>query len=234
MSAANLVIIPCYNEKENIRRLIETLLSLYENIEILIVDDNSPDGTADEVRNAFDQVDRVHLMVRDKKDGRGGAVLDGIAWALEEKTYDRIVEMDADFSHEPKELSALLEASSNADVIIGSRYLLESSIQNWPLRRRIFSKIANLYARTLLRIPISDYTNGYRLYSKKAAASIERNAIKSKGYIVLSAIAYQLHRSGFTFAEVPTVFVNRDRGVSNLSISELWDAFSGIIKIRLK
>lgn len=232
MTSKLLVVIPCYNESRTINRLVDFILDTYEDIDILVVDDNSPDGTADIVRSICGQNDRVNLMVRDKKDGRGGAVLDGIQWALERNTYDRIMEMDADFSHDPHEIPKLLAAASKTDVVIGSRYLKASRIVNWPLGRRAFSRCANFYAKTLLGIPIHDYTNGYRLYSKDAARAIDRSAIQSKGFIVLSAIAYQLHKAGFTFSEVSTVFVNRDRGKSNFDLGEIWDAFTGIMKVK--
>ena len=140
--------------------------------------------------------------------------------------------MDADFSHDPEEIPVLLHASETADIVIGSRYLPKSRITGWPLTRRVFSRCANLLARSLLHIPIGDYTNGYRIYSVSAARAIDRSVIVPKGYIVLSAIAYQLHQKGFRFVEVPTVFVNRKRGESNTKPKEIWEALAGIFRIR--
>ncbi len=227
-----LVIIPTYNEKENITRLIKHILGNNYEIDVLVVDDNSPDGTSEEIIDNFKNNSRVSLLTRDKKDGRGGAVLDGISEAIKKGFYNRVIEMDADFSHDPDELPLILEKSKEVDVVIGSRYLPDSSIVGWPFQRAVFSKIANFYARFLLKIPISDYTNGYRCYSIESAKSIEKDKIKSKGYIVLSEIAYQLFLKGFSFGEVPTRFVNRTRGISNLSINEIISAFTSVWKLK--
>ena len=227
-----IIIIPTYNEADNIARLINSLLDLKIDIDILVVDDNSPDGTSDVVSNTSGNHPNVFLITRTKKDGRGGAVFEGIRFALNKGIYDKIIEMDADFSHDPEELPVLIEKSKEADVVVGSRYLPKSKIVNWPLARRIFSRLANLYAKLMLGIPIYDYTNGYRCYSLEAAKSIDPGSIKSKGYIVLSEIAYQLFKKGFTFAEIPTVFVNRQRGASNFSISEVFNSFRSVWNLR--
>jgi len=228
----SLVIIPCYNEAKNIRELIETLLIIDKSIDILIIDDGSPDRTDDVVKSRFAFHARVNIMCRLRKMVRGSAILDGFTWALEKGKYEKIVEMDADFSHDPKELPKLLEASKIADVVIGSRYLPNSRIIGCSTIRRLFSRFSNFYARILLKIPIHDYTSGYRVYSISAVKSLERKAISSRGYIVLSAIAYQLFKKGFLFIEVPIIFINRRRGKSNLKVVELIDAFTGILKIR--
>lgn len=229
-----LIIIPSYNEADNIVDLVNAVLAIRKDADILVIDDNSPDGTAGLLRKHFASDGRVNLVVRNKKDGRGGAVLNGIAWALERGGYEKIVEMDADFSHDPKEMQLLLDASAKADVVVGSRYLPKSRIINWPVTRRIFSRFANFYARALLGIPINDYTNGYRIYSIGAAKAIDGKSIACKGDIVLSGIAYQLFKKGFSFTEVPIVFVNRRRGQSKLDIKELLNAFYGILRIRFK
>lgn len=227
-----LVIIPTYNEADNIIRLINVVLSLKLEINVLVVDDSSPDGTSELIKKTFNNNPNVFSIVRTKKDGRGRAVIEGIKFALKKGMYDKIIEMDADFSHDPTELPVLLKKSEEVDVVIGSRYSPKSQIINWPLKRRIFSKLANFYAKLLLGIPIHDYTNGYRCYSLEAAQSIDYQSIKSKGYIVLSEIAYQLFKKGFTFGEVPTVFVNRERGISNLNLNEILSAFKSVWNLR--
>jgi dolichol-phosphate mannosyltransferase len=227
-----LVIIPSYNERENIASLIDALLALPFDLEVLVVDDGT-DGTAEIVASKGEKEPRVHCIWRGGKGGRGSAVLDGFRFARTHN-FDRIVEMDADFSHDPRELSRLLEKAGDDVLVIGSRYLPGSSIRNWPLSRRVFSKCANFYANAVLQIGISDYTNGYRVYGKTALAKLDMDTIRSSGYIVLSEIAYQLFREGVSFREVPTTFVNRQRGASNFSLREARDAFTSVLRIRFQ
>jgi len=226
-----LVVIPTYQERANIGALAEELLRRPEGLDVLVVDDNSPDGTAfaaGEVAARY--AGRMNVLVREGKGGRGGAVLAGFKWALA-RDYEYIFEMDADHSHQPGEVPRFLAAAADADVVVGSRYLPGSEIVNWPATRRFFSRWANRYARLFLRIPITDYTNGYRLYRRAAAAAIDPAAINATGYIVLSEIAYLLYRRGFKFADVPTRFVNRRRGESNLSPREITAAFTGVLRL---
>ena len=226
-----LVIIPTYNEAANIEKLVEQLLSF--NVQALVVDDNSPDGTS-QLISALGKKwpGQVHLMCRASgKNGRGSATLDGFKWALE-RDYDPIFEMDADFSHDPSELPRFFEKIKAVDVVVGSRYLPESRILNWPLRRRIFSRLANALAHFMLHLPISDYTNGYRCYRRDALKKVAPEQITEKGYIVLSYLAVQLAASGCRFGEVPTLFVNRQRGASQLSKKEIFQALRGILKLR--
>jgi dolichol-phosphate mannosyltransferase len=229
-----LVVIPTYNERDNVAALCQELLARPECPDVLVVDDNSPDGTAAEAEAvAAQNAGRMHVLRRGGKGGRGGAVLDGFAWGLG-RGYDYFFEMDADFSHRPDELPRFLEAAAEADVVVGSRYLPASRIVNWPRARRFFSKLANRYARFFLRIPITDYTNGFRCYRRAAVAALDAGAVNATGYIVLSEVAYQLFRRGFSFTEVPTEFVNRRRGESNLSPSEIFSALVGVLRLRFK
>ncbi|MSU73671.1 polyprenol monophosphomannose synthase [Candidatus Kaiserbacteria bacterium] len=225
-----LIIIPSYNEKENIASLIDALLKLPIGADVLIVDDSS-DGTAAMLKEKQATEPRLFLIAREKKSGRGTAVLEGFRFALS-RDYQRIVEMDADFSHDPKELPSLLAVSDTNKLVIGSRYLKTSRIVNWPLSRRIFSRCANFYANLVLGIGIHDYTNGYRVYGREALEKLDIPSIKSRGYIVLSEIAYQLYRKGVRFAEIPTIFVNRARGVSSFSLKEAREAFLSVLRIR--
>jgi dolichol-phosphate mannosyltransferase len=226
-----LIVIPTYNEAENIERLVRDLLDLQAAPDVLIIDDSSPDGTGD-IADALtvEFPDRVSVVHRKAKDGRGGAVLAGLARGLADR-YDLLLEMDADFSHDPAEIPAFLEAIKKYYFVIGSRYLPGSKIVHWPPVRTFFSRWANRYARFFLRIPITDYTNGYRCYRRDALEKLDFDAIDSKGYIVLSEVAWQLYRAGFSVGEVPTVFVNRRRGESNLSLGEVFKAFTGVLRL---
>jgi dolichol-phosphate mannosyltransferase len=232
---SGLVVIPTYNEKDNIGNLISGILDGYKNIDVLVVDDNSPDGTAKEVKKIKRYGKRLQLMLRNKKDGRGGAVMDGFREGLKApEKYKYFFEMDADFSHSPDEISLFLDKIGDYDLVIGSRYMKGSKIVGWPLSRKIFSKFANKYARLLLRIPITDYTNGYRLYRREVLESLSFNAIEKHGYIVLSEVAFQIHLMGYRIGEVPTIFINRERGLSNLTVGEIISAFHSVLRLALR
>lgn len=226
-----LVLIPTYNEAANIERLVRELLALPSGVDVCVVDDGN-DATSDIVSGLARSEPRVSLLRRGKKDGRGSAVLAGLRQGLE-RDFETFVEMDADFSHDPQELGSLLAAAIPGKVVIGSRYVKGSKIVGWPLGRRIFSKAANLFARTWLRSPLYDLTNGYRIYDRAAAQALASSSIRAKGYIVLSESAYVLGKKGFSFTEIPTVFVNRQRGKSNFDLREAVDAFLHIIRIPL-
>lgn len=225
------VVIPSYNERDNIKRLIDSILQKINHAQIIVVDDESPDGTSDLVEQICKENQQVHLIRRKGKGGRGSACIAGFKMALEYGA-DLVLEMDADFSHNPEELPQMISAAEKADLVIGSRYLRDSRIVGWSLKRRMFSKFANIYARFMLHIPISDYTNGYRCYSADALKALELDRIFSKGYIVLSELSYQLFRKGFSFGEIPTLFVNRRRGISNVNYNEIREAFTSMARIR--
>lgn len=225
-----LVIIPTYNEQENIIKLIDKLNSLKSDLDILVVDDGD-DNTEELIRGKQADTPNLFLIKRNGKSGRGSAVLDGLKFGLQ-KDYQYLAEMDADFSHQPEELPGLLKMAKLDNIIIGSRYARGSRIVNWPIKRRIFSKLANFYANAILRIGIFDYTNGYRIYGRKAIEKLDFNLIKSKGYIVLSEISYQMHKKGVKFIECKSLFINRNRGASNFSLKEIKEAFISVIKIK--
>lgn len=231
MTPKTLIIIPCYNESENIIRLVDILLEENQNTDVLVVDD-SIDNTSDLVRQRQIGEPRLHLIKRNGKGGRGTAVLEGFKFALA-RDYELIAEMDADSSHNPHEFSKLVAVSGDNTLVIGSRYLKESKIVGWPKRRIIFSTLANFYANAILRIGIHDYTNGYRVYGRGALEKLDMTKIKGIGYIVLSEISYQLFRKGVKFVEVPTLFVNRSRGASNFSFKEIKEAFTSVVRVRL-
>jgi dolichol-phosphate mannosyltransferase len=226
-----LTIIPTFNEATNIADLVRRLLALDPPTDVLVVDDGSPDGTADCVAAIQRESSRVHLIRRAGKGGRGSAVLEGFRFGLQ-RTYDLFIEMDADFSHRPEEIATLLFASRNADMVVASRYLAGSAIHDWGWKRKFFSALANRFARLMLGIPISDYTNGFRCYRRSAVEDLDMDHIDAKGYVVLSEVAMQLHCQGKRMTEVPTIFVNRRRGISNLSLHEVREAFLSVIRIR--
>lgn len=226
-----LIIVPCYNEKDNIIKLINTLFSASPESDIIIVDDSN-DDTANLVKDSQLTHQNLFLIKRLGKGGRGTAVLDGLKFGLK-NGYEYMIEMDADLSHDPKELPCLIELAGANTVVIGSRYLKGSKIVGWPLRRKIFSWLANLYAGFILQIKIHDYTNGYRVYSRDAVEKINFNEIKSTGYVVLSEIAYQLFLKGVKFKEFPIVFVNRREGSSNFSLKEIKEAFTSVIRVKM-
>ncbi len=230
-----LITIPTFNEAENIGRLVERLLAMEESIEVLVVDDSSPDGTAEVVKAMEPQsAGRLHVIKRHGKGGRGSAVLEGFRFGLK-GNYELFFEMDADFSHNPEEISLFFKKIEEGyDMILGSRYLPESKIYDWGWKRTFFSRWANRYARLVLGIPMSDYTNGYRCYARRAIEVLDMNIIEAKGYVVLSEVAYQLYLRGFRIGEVPTIFVNRHRGISNLSSHEIKEAFMSVLRIRFK
>lgn len=228
------VIVPTFNEADNIEKLLKALREkISKDDVIVVVDDNSPDGTGELAEKLSKKQRNFFVIHRIDKGGRGSAVFEGFKFA---KKFNPVyyIEMDADFSHKPDDIPRLVGTivDKKRDLIIGSRYLRGSKIYNWPLKRKVFSKIANLYAKLLLGIPISDYTNGFRIYSQKAVDFLLDQKLVSRGYIVLSETAYKLKNANFTFGEIPIIFVNRKRGQSNTNFSEIKNAFVGIWKIR--
>jgi len=227
------VVVPTFNEADNVAQLIEAIFrNISPSDKIIIVDDNSPDGTgriADKIAKKKKNLIVIH---RQGKSGRGSAVWAGFK-AAQKFNPTLYIEMDADFSHKPQDIRRLLSAiKEGPDVVVGSRYLQKSKIYNWPITRRIFSKLANCYAELILKVGISDYTNGFRIYHKPAVNYLLSQKLVSPGYILLSETAYRLKKASFKFDEIPIVFVNRKRGVSNLNLNEIKNAFLGIFKIR--
>jgi len=230
-----LVVLPSYNEKENIVNLIEAILALGPEFSVCVVDDSSPDGTSELVKGAIvakSLGDRVHLIVRSKKDGRGGAVRTGFQWGFASgRGFEYFVEMDCDFSHEPKSIpTGIGLLDKGADVVLGSRYP-NGTIEGWPVKRHVLSFLANSLARTLINFRIHDYTNGFRFYSKRAVEVMLKHSQKHKGYIYLSESLSQLLRAGMKVETFPIYFKNRERGVSNTSLAEVRNAFLGIFSI---
>ena len=229
-----LVLLPTYNEALNLPLLIPRILDVDEAIDVLVVDDASPDGTADVVRQLQrEHPERVSLLERDKKSGRGGAVMAGFRQGLRDERHRWFVEMDADVSHQPEELPSLIAAANQADMVVGSRYLPGGRIDGWPRRRRVWSRGSNSIIRGVLGVPMTDFTNGYRLYSRRAVEHLAAAPLRETGYISLSEWAYVIHRAGLTIEEVPTVFINRRLGESNMSASEAVGAIRALLRMRL-
>ena len=235
MSDRKIVIIPTYNEKENIERIIRKVFSLDGGYEILIIDDGSPDGTAAIVKSLQKEFpDRLNLIERAGKLGLGTAYITGFKWALSQG-YDYIFEMDADFSHDPDDLPRLLEACKEGEgVAIGSRYSDGISVVNWPIGRIIMSYYASVYVRTVLRMKVFDCTAGYKCYSRRVLETIDLDNVKMKGYGFQIEMKYTAWKLGFPIREVPVIFVNRKAGSSKMSGSIFGEAFWGVLKLRFR
>ena len=231
-----LVIIPTYNEIENIAKITGAVLDIDGRYDILVIDDGSPDGTGEEVKRLQSiYPERLHLIERSGKLGLGTAYVTGFKWALEH-AYDYIFEMDADFSHNPDDLPRLLRpvAEGRADMSVGSRYCDGINVVNWPISRILISYCASIYVRTVLGFRIYDSTAGFVCYSRKVLESIDLDAVKMKGYGFQIELKYTARKLGFRIEEVPVVFVNRKEGTSKMSGSIFGEAFWGVLALRFR
>ena len=229
-----LVIIPTYNEKENIERIIRATFSQNKKFDILIVDDSSPDGTADIVRTLQKEFpERLFLEVRNKKEGLGRAYIQGFRWAIERK-YDYIIEMDADFSHDPKDLERLYNKCviEGADLSIGSRYSQGVNVVNWPMKRVLLSYFASKYVQIVTGMPFHDTTAGFVCYSRKVLEKIQLDKIKFVGYAFQIEMKFKAWKHGFSIKEVSVIFTDRTLGESKMSKTIITEAIFGIIKMR--
>lgn len=227
-----LVIIPTYNEIDNIQRILPAVLDTEKALEVLVVDDNSPDGTGAAVKQMMKKTKRIHLMERAGKSGLGKAYVAGFRYALEHG-YDYIFEMDADFSHNPKDLPRFIDEMDDADLVIGSRYVQGVTVVNWPVSRLLLSYSANLYIRFVTRIPVKDATAGFRCYKREVIENINLNLIHSDGYAFQVEMAYKAWRSGFRLKEIPVVFVDRTVGESKMSSGIIGEAAWLVWKLRI-
>lgn len=230
-----LVIIPTYNEIENIEKIIRAVFALPGEFEILVIDDGSPDGTAAKVKELQDEFSaRLNLLERGGKLGLGTAYITGFKWGLEHG-YDYVFEMDADFSHNPEDLPRLLAACENgADLAIGSRYCKGISVVNWPIGRILMSYFASVYVRTVLGFKIFDSTAGFLCYSRRVLETLDLDAVRMKGYGFQIEMKYTAHKLGFKIAEVPVIFVNRQEGTSKMSGSIFGEAFWGVLGLKFR
>ena len=227
-----LVIIPTYNERENVRRIIDHVLKQDGRIEVLIVDDGSPDGTGQIVAELEAADPRVHLFERAKKMGLGTAYIAGFRWALE-RDYQYIMEMDADFSHDPSHLPQFLRAIQNADLVLGSRYQQgRVTVVNWPITRLILSYSANLYARAVTGLPVWDATGGFKCFRRSVLEAIDLSRVRSNGYAFQIEMSFRAWKRGFRIVEIPIVFVDRTEGTSKMSKSIVREAIWMVWRLR--
>ena len=230
-----LIIIPTYNEAENIKAVINKIFSLNDNNSILVVDDNSPDGTSNIVENLTkDYTGKLFLITREKKDGLGSAYKVGFKWALKQN-FSYIFEMDADLSHDPNEIKKLKRflINNECDVAIGSRYLEGVSVVNWPLSRIFLSYFANIYVRLITCLPVNDSTSGFVGYSNKALSSLDINKIKFNGYAFQIEMKFKLWKKKFKLKEHQIIFVNREYGDSKMNKNIIFEAIIGVVKLKL-
>lgn len=234
MNSNKVVIIPTYNERENIEKMIRKVFSIKGDFHILIVDDGSPDGTAAIVKRLMKEFpESLHIIERSGKLGLGTAYIAGFRWAIE-RQYDYIFEMDADFSHDPDDLSRLFHACHNegADLAIGSRYCRGIAVKDWPISRILISYGASAYVRAILRIKIYDSTAGFICYKREVLETIDLDSIKMKGYGFQIEMKYNAYKLGFNVQEVPIIFTDRKEGTSKMSSSIFGEAFWGVLKLR--
>lgn len=231
----SIVIIPTYNERENIESIIRAVMALEHGFHILIIDDGSPDGTAAIVEDLMSDefAGRLHLVKRQGKLGLGTAYIAGFKWALE-AGYDYVFEMDADFSHDPKDLPRLYAACADdgADVAIGSRYVTGVNVVNWPMGRVLMSYFASKYVRMVTGLPIHDTTAGFKCYRRRVLETIDLDAIRFKGYAFQIEMKFTAYKLGFKITEVPVIFVNRQLGTSKMSGGIFGEALFGVMKLR--
>jgi len=226
-----LVIIPTYNEKDNVAAITSAVLEQAPGVDVLVVDDNSPDGTAAIVESQMTNQPRLRLLRREKKEGLGRAYLAAFRWAIEQG-YDAVVEMDADFSHRPVDLSKILAALEKSDFVVGSRYIAGGGTVNWGLLRKLISRGGSLYARTILGYPLKDWTGGFNAWKKSVLLGIDYLGVKSEGYSFQIELKYRSLKNGFQGQEVPILFEDRRVGQSKMSAKILFEAFLRVWQMR--
>jgi len=228
----NLIIIPTYNESENIEKIVDEVLKKDPSIDVLIVDDNSPDGTGDLADKMAEQNSRILVLHREKKAGLGTAYKAGFRYALE-NGYDHVFEMDADFSHDPKCLPDFLEAIKEVDLVLGSRYISGVNVINWPMSRLLLSYFANVYTRWVTGLPVRDATGGFKCFRRKVLESIELDKVKSEGYSFQIEMSFRAWKKGFKIKEIPIIFEDRREGKSKMSKKIVREAIWMVWKLRL-
>jgi dolichol-phosphate mannosyltransferase len=226
-----LVIVPTYNERENIEALLGRLLQLPHQLHVLVVDDASPDGTGDFVQAWREREPRIHLLRRRGKLGLGSAYREGFRYALDQGA-EYIFEMDADFSHDPDSIGEFLQAAQSADVVLGSRYLHGVTVVNWPLQRLVLSYTANLYTRLVTGMPVKDATGGFKCFRRRALEAVRLDRVRSDGYAFQIEMSFKCWRRGFTLREIPILFVDRRAGVSKMNRRIIWEAVWMVWRLR--
>lgn len=227
-----LVIIPTYNEKENIEKIIPAVLAADPSISVLVVDDNSPDGTGQIADRLAASNPRIFVLHRERKSGLGQAYLAGFRWGIE-KGFDYLFEMDADFSHDPKYLPAFLKAIAEADLVIGSRYISGVNVINWPMGRLLLSYYANVYSRIVTGLPLRDATGGFKCYRRQVLEAIDLSKVRSNGYSFQIEMSYRAWKKGFRLKEIPIVFIDRREGTSKMSKKIVREAIWMVWRLRL-
>ena len=227
-----LVISPTYNECKNVQSLIELILGKHPEFHLLIVDDSSPDGTANKVKELQADYSNLHLEERPTKDGLGTAYIYGFKWAIE-REYDRIVQMDADLSHDPNDVPHLVNLLDEHDLIVGSRYVEGVSVVNWPIRRLMLSYGANLYSRVITGMPIKDSTGGFKAWRREVLEELNLNAVRSQGYSFQIEMNFRTWCKGFRIKEVPIIFVDRTIGESKMSKNIVYEAIFMVWRLRI-
>jgi dolichol-phosphate mannosyltransferase len=216
MTERVLVIVPTYNESENIDALIDAVMALDDSFDLLIVDDGSPDGTGEKAQRRAERSERIHVLRRDRKQGLGRAYISGFSWGLKQN-YAALVEMDADFSHDPAVVPTLAGALGEADLVIGSRYVPGGAVEGWSRGRHALSRAGNVYARWMLRFRVTDSTSGFRCYSRAVLESIDLDQVSSEGYAFQIDMTHRTANLGFRIKEVPITFRERRQGYSKMS-----------------
>ena len=227
-----LVISPTYNEIKNIELLVKAILDSYPDFELLIVDDNSPDGTSDKVKTLQKTYKNLHLEIRQKKSGLGTAYIHGFQWALA-RDYDKVVQMDADLSHNPEDVSMMVDHLDNYDLVIGSRYIKGISVVNWPLRRLMLSYGANTYTRIITGMPIMDGTGGFKAWKAKVLRNINLESVQSQGYSFQIEMNFRTWLQKYKIKEVPIIFSDRTIGQSKMSKAIVYEAIFMVWRLRI-
>ncbi len=227
-----LVILPTYNECENIAEIVPAILRQNNNIDVLIVDDASPDGTGEVADRMAAENPRIHVLHREAKLGLGTAYVSGFRWGLA-RGFDRLFEMDADLSHDPRHIPEFLEAAERHDLVLGSRYLRGVTVVNWPITRLLLSYFANRYARITTGLPMSDLTSGFKCFHRAVLEAIDLDAVRSNGYSFQIEMTFRAWHLGFRVGEIPIVFVDRSQGQSKMSRRIIWEAVWMVWRLRL-
>jgi dolichol-phosphate mannosyltransferase len=230
MSRSPIVIIPTYNERDNVDRLLNHIFLLPPAFEVLIIDDHSPDGTAEIIKAHGEFGRRLHLIERSGKLGLGTAYTQGFTWALE-RNYPFVLQMDADFSHNPSDLPRLLESAKGCDLALGSRYIPGGGVSGWAKKRETLSRLANIYARIVTRVPAHDLTGGFKCYRRETLLAIDLGRIHSEGYAFQIETTFRVHRMKLRISEVPIIFKEREWGVSKISRAVVWEALWLVAKL---
>jgi len=228
-----LVCIPTYNEIENIEKIIPKILSMDDEIEVLIIDDNSPDGTGDKVEEMMKENKRIHLIKRAGKMGLGTAYVEGFKYAIK-NNFDLVFEMDADFSHDPNTIPSFLEAIKDNDLVLGSRYINGINVLNWPMKRLLLSYFANVYTKIVTGMKINDATGGFKCFRIEVLKSIDLDKIKSNGYSFQIEMTFKAWKKGFRIKEIPIIFMDRQQGKSKMNKKIIHEAIFMVWKLRFR